>query len=57
VTPVLEKIFFSVEHMHPELESGRSIEILKSDDINFIKTSNSLIDNKAGEEAIAATQE
>jgi hypothetical protein len=39
--------------MHPLLKRGAGIDVLKSDDINFVKSLNSLIDNNDGEDVIA----
>ena len=53
VTPKIRKFFFRSKLMHPLLKRGAGIDVLKSDDINFVKSLNSLIDNNDGEDVIA----
>jgi len=53
ITPILRKIFFSKQHMHPLLKGGAGINILKSDDINYVRSLNSLIDNDESGDVIA----
>ena len=53
ITPKLRKLFFSKQHMHPLLKGGAGINILRSDDINYVKSLNSLIDNNESEDVIA----
>jgi hypothetical protein len=55
VSPIVKSLFFTVDKMHPELERGRGIDILDLADINFIMTSNSLLNTPESEDIIAAT--
>ena len=57
ITPILRKLFFSKKQMHKLLKGGAGINILSSDDINYVKSLNSLIDNNESEDVIAQTKD
>jgi len=57
ITPKLRKLFFSKKLLHPLLKGGAGINILKSDDINYVKSLNSLIDNDESKEVVDKTKD
>lgn len=55
MTPLLEGLFFSVNHLHPLLQRGKAINVLSSNDISRVRNINML--DKIESEALEQTKE
>ena len=56
LTPVLEQVLFSVDHLNPLLKKGAAINTLASFDVAAIRNVNALIDDEKRYTALTETK-